>query len=151
VIGTVAPGLTAAGCASDGLIVKVAVAEAPVAPVTVTVCVPAAKPEAPATGAGITKPESSTIMPLVLTVVRPVGVVAVRVVGELCNVTVSVSPALYPEPLNAIVNGTNAEPGVLEVGETAIEAAAMLKVEAAVLTGTPPVVSDNEIVCVPGR
>jgi len=136
---TFAPGLTATGCVNWGMIVYVAVADAPLAPTTLTMCAPAVA------WAGSTKPESMSIAPFVLTTVRPTGVVAVRVVAS--NFTVNASLALNPEPVKAIVT---ALPKVPEVGVIDSAAAATLIVVVAELIGAPPLESDSCSVYEPG-
>lgn len=77
--------------------------------------------------------------------VRPTALAAVYVTPS--NLKVIASPAANPEPVNAMV----VLPSVPEVGDTAIEAAVTLKLDAAVLTGIPLFRSDKDIVCVPAK
>jgi len=94
VIVTFEPGLTALSEPIFGVIVYVAVADAPLAPTTLTVCAPAV------VAVGNTKPESMSIAPFVLATVRPTAVVADRVVES--NFTVNVSLALNPDPVKQL-------------------------------------------------
>lgn len=111
VIATAWPGLTAGSESSFGVMVNVVCAYAPVEPWTVIVCVPAV------VAVGSSMPERRSMPPFVLTTVRPTGFVAL--IGLLSNLTVSVSFALNPEPVIAIVTLPPVEVvGVLVVGVT---------------------------------
>lgn len=133
---TCAPGLTAASVPSFGCTVNVAVAYAPLWPVTVMVCVPATTP------VGTTKPEHRSMPPFLLITVKPVAVVAVIVVES--NFTVIGSFALNPEPVMAIVNGLVTEPSVPLVGVTWTVADATVKSFVTVLSGKLLAESDTD-------
>jgi len=129
VITICAPGLTAVNSVSCGSTLNVAIAHAPDAPVTVTVCGPAAAE------VGITYPSLINMAPFVLITLRPTCEGAVITV--VSNVTIIVSPAANPEPVIAILT----EPSLLVVGVIWICEAATLRVVDAEL-----VPSDNDSV-----
>jgi len=136
VIVTCAPGLTAASDPNWGIIVYVAVADAPLAPMTLMVCAPAVA------DVGIRKPELINIPPFVLMTVKPTGELAVMAVAS--NITVIESLALNPDPVKAIVLAVpKALSGVPETGVIWTCAAATLIVVVAELIGKPALESDS--------
>lgn len=129
VMATAWPGLTAGSEFSFGVMVNVVCAYAPVEPWTVIVCVPAV------VLVGSSMPERRSMPPFVLATVRPTMLVGVAEIGMLSNLTVSVSLALNPAPVIAIVILPPVEVvGALVVGVTWICDAATVKLVVAVFT-----------------
>lgn len=123
--------------------VYVAVADAPLAPITLMTCAPAVA------AVGIRKPELMSIPPFVLMTVKPTGELAVMVVAS--NITVIGSLALNPDPVKAIVLALPEEVvGVPEVGVIWTCAAATLMVAVAELIGRPALESESWSVYEPG-
>lgn len=140
---TCAPGLTADSDPNWGIMVYVAVADAPLAPMTLMTCAPAVA------AVGIRKPELMSIPPFVLMTVKPTGELAVMVVAS--NITVIGSLALNPDPVKAIVLALPEDVvGVPEVGVIWTCAAATLMVVVAELIGRPALESDSWSVYEPG-